>query len=51
MKMIGAARLIASRADAGELVPSPLARELHDAITACVVQHARKTGMAGTAAP
>lgn len=49
MKMIGAARLIASRADAGELVPSPLARELHDAITACVV--ARKTGIAGTAAP
>lgn len=46
-----AARLIASRTEPGELVPSPLARELHDAIAAGVVKHARKTGMAGTAAP
>lgn len=49
--MIEAARLIASRTEPGELVPSPLARELHDAIAAGVVKHARKTGMAGTAAP
>lgn len=49
--MIEAARLIASRTEAGELVPSPLARELHEAIAAGVVKHARKTGMAGTAAP
>jgi malate dehydrogenase (oxaloacetate-decarboxylating) len=49
--MIEAARLIASRTEPGELVPSPLARELHDAIAAGVVRHARKTGMAGTAAP
>jgi len=49
--MIEAARLIASRAEPGELVPSPLARELHEAIAAAVVRHARKTGMAGTAAP
>lgn len=33
------------------LLPSPLARELHDAIAAGVVNHARSTGMAGTAAP
>jgi malate dehydrogenase (oxaloacetate-decarboxylating) len=49
--MIEAARLIASRTEPGELVPSPLARELHDAITASVVRHARNTGMAETAAP
>jgi malate dehydrogenase (oxaloacetate-decarboxylating) len=49
--MIEAARLIASRTEPGELVPSPLARELHDAITEGVIKHARKTGMAGTAAP
>jgi malate dehydrogenase (oxaloacetate-decarboxylating) len=49
--MIETARLIASRAEPGELVPSPLARELHEAIAAGVVKHARKTGMAGTAAP
>jgi len=49
--MIETARLIASRTEPGELVPSPLARELHDAIAAGVVRHARKTGMAGTAAP
>jgi malate dehydrogenase (oxaloacetate-decarboxylating) len=49
--MIEAARLIASRTEPGELVPSPLARELHDAIAAAVVKHARNTGMAGTAAP
>jgi len=49
--MIEAARLIANRAEPGELVPSPLARELHEAIAAAVVRHARKTGMAGTAAP
>ena len=49
--MIEAARLIAARTPPGELVPSPLARELHDAIAAGVVRHARKTGMAGTAAP
>jgi malate dehydrogenase (oxaloacetate-decarboxylating) len=48
--MIEAARLIASRAEPGELVPSPLARELHEAIAAGVVRHARRTGMAGTAA-
>lgn len=49
--MIETARLIASRTEPGELVPSPLARELHEAIAAGVVRHARKTGMAGTAAP
>ena len=49
--MIEAGRLIASRTEPGELVPSPLARELHEAIAAGVVRHARKTGMAGTAAP
>jgi malate dehydrogenase (oxaloacetate-decarboxylating) len=49
--MIEAARLIASRTEPGELVPSPLARELHEAIAAGVVEHARRTGMAGTAAP
>jgi len=49
--MIEAARVIASRTEPGELVPSPLARELHEAIAAGVVKHARKTGMAGTAAP
>jgi malate dehydrogenase (oxaloacetate-decarboxylating) len=49
--MIEAARLIASRTELGELVPSPLGRELHEAIAAGVVKHARKTGMAGTAAP
>jgi malate dehydrogenase (oxaloacetate-decarboxylating) len=49
--MIETARLIASRTEPGELVPSPLARELHEAIAAGVVKHARKTGMAGTAAP
>jgi len=49
--MIEAARVIASRTEPGELVPSPLARELHEAIAAGVVRHARKTGMAGTAAP
>jgi malate dehydrogenase (oxaloacetate-decarboxylating) len=49
--MIETARLIASRAEPGELVPSPLGRELHDAIAAGVVKHAQKSGMAGTAAP
>lgn len=49
--MIEAARLIASRSEPGELVPSPLARELHEAIAAGVAKHARKTGIAGTAAP
>jgi malate dehydrogenase (oxaloacetate-decarboxylating) len=49
--MIEAARLIASRTEPGELVPSPLGRELHEAIAAGVVKHARKSGMAGTAAP
>lgn len=49
--MIEAARLIASRTELGELVPSPLGRELHEAIAAGVVKHARKTGLAGTAAP
>lgn len=49
--MIEAARLIASRTELGELVPSPLGRELHEAIAAGVVKHAHKSGMAGTAAP
>jgi hypothetical protein len=47
----GGLRLIASRTEPGELVPSPLARELHEAIAAGVVKPARKTGTAGTAAP
>jgi hypothetical protein len=49
--VIETARLIASRTEPGELVPSPLARELHEAIAAGVVKYAGKTGMAGTAAP
>ena len=49
--MIEAARVIASWSEPGELVPSPLARELHDAVAASVVKYAHKTGMANTAAP
>ena len=49
--MIEAARLIAARAEPGELVPSPLDRDLHDAIAARVLARARKTGLAGTAVP
>jgi len=49
--MIETARLIASRTEPGELVPSPLARELHEAIAAGVVKYANRSGMAGTAEP
>ncbi|HEY2896965.1 MAG TPA: malic enzyme-like NAD(P)-binding protein [Gemmatimonadaceae bacterium] len=49
--MIEAARTIARHADQGELVPSPLDRALHDAITDAVAQCAIATGMANTAAP
>jgi len=49
--MIEAARTIAAHADAGELVPSPLDRELHDAVVAAVTRCALETGVANTASP
>jgi malate dehydrogenase (oxaloacetate-decarboxylating) len=49
--MIEAARTIARCADGGELVPSPLDRALHDAVTAAVARCAITTGVANTAAP
>jgi malate dehydrogenase (oxaloacetate-decarboxylating) len=49
--MIVAARTIASRAERGELVPSPLDRALHDAITEAVARCVVETGAANTARP
>jgi len=49
--MIEAARTIASHAEPGELVPSPLDRALHDAVADAVARCAIATGMANTARP
>ena len=49
--LIAAARAIASQAEPGELVPSPLDRALHDAVTEAVARCAIDTGMANTASP
>lgn len=49
--MIEAARAIAGCAEPGELVPSPLDRSLHDAITAAVSRCIHDTGIANTASP
>jgi malate dehydrogenase (oxaloacetate-decarboxylating) len=49
--MIEAARTIASHAERGELVPSPLDRALHDAVTDAVARCATATGIAKTASP
>ena len=49
--MIEAARVIASRAEPGELVPSPLGRELHEAVAAAVAGCAAATQLCNTASP
>jgi malate dehydrogenase (oxaloacetate-decarboxylating) len=49
--MIEAARTIASHAEPGELVPSPLDRALHDAITLAVTRCVADIGLANTASP
>ena len=49
--LIVAARTIASWAERGELVPSPLDRALHDAIAVAVARCAVETGVANTARP
>lgn len=49
--MIEAARVIADHAERGELVPSPLDRALHDAITEAVARYAVATRIANTATP
>lgn len=49
--MIVAARVIASRSEHNELVPSPLDRALHDAVAEAVARCAVETGIANTARP
>jgi malate dehydrogenase (oxaloacetate-decarboxylating) len=49
--MIAAARAIAAHAEPGEVVPSPLAKGVHQAVRAAVAEEARRRGLAGTARP
>ena len=49
--MIAAAEAIAAHADAGELVPSPLAPEVHDAVRRATVKTVKELGLVGTARP
>jgi len=44
-----AARVIASFAQPGEVVPSPFDMRIHDAVRACVVERARAQGLTNTA--
>ncbi|HEY4116695.1 MAG TPA: malic enzyme-like NAD(P)-binding protein [Byssovorax sp.] len=46
---IAAARAIAAHAEPGEVVPSPLAPEVHRAVRAAVAEEARRSGLANTA--
>jgi len=46
---IAAARAIASCAEPGEVVPSPLLRNVHDAVVAAVTEAARAEGLENTA--
>jgi malate dehydrogenase (oxaloacetate-decarboxylating) len=47
--MVAAAVAIAAHAERGELVPAPLAREVHVAVTKAVAEKATELGLAGTA--
>jgi malate dehydrogenase (oxaloacetate-decarboxylating) len=47
--MIAAARAIAAHAEAGEVVPSPLAPGVHAAVRDAVMTEARRLGLEGTA--
>jgi malate dehydrogenase (oxaloacetate-decarboxylating) len=47
--MIAAARTIASLAEPGEVVPSPLSKSVHQAVREAVATEARNQGLAGTA--
>jgi malate dehydrogenase (oxaloacetate-decarboxylating) len=49
--MIDAARVIACRVDEDELLPAPLDRSLHAAVSSAVSARAVADGLAGTAAP
>lgn len=49
--MIEAAVVIAAHAEPGEIVPSPLHREVHAAVAEAVAAKARALGLAGTAQP
>jgi malate dehydrogenase (oxaloacetate-decarboxylating) len=46
---IAAARAIAACAEPGEVVPSPLVRNVHDAVIEAVIEAARAQGLEGTA--
>ena len=46
---VAAAETIAARAEPGEVVPSPLNPEVHQAVRRAVAEKARETGLAGTA--
>jgi malate dehydrogenase (oxaloacetate-decarboxylating) len=49
--MLDAARVIASFAREGELVPSPLDLEVHQAVAVAVAARARAQGLGDTAQP
>jgi malate dehydrogenase (oxaloacetate-decarboxylating) len=49
--MIAAARAIAQLAEEGEIVPSPLDADVHQAVAKAVAEKARELGLAGTAKP
>jgi malate dehydrogenase (oxaloacetate-decarboxylating) len=48
---LAAARAIAEEAEEGEIVPSPLAMNVHQAVAEAVASKARELGLANTAAP
>jgi malate dehydrogenase (oxaloacetate-decarboxylating) len=47
--MVAAAVAIAAHAEPGELVPAPLSREVHAAVTKAVAEKATEQGLKGTA--
>jgi malate dehydrogenase (oxaloacetate-decarboxylating) len=49
--LLAAATTIAARAEAGEIVPSPLSMSVHAAVAEAVAAKARELGLANTAAP
>jgi malate dehydrogenase (oxaloacetate-decarboxylating) len=49
--LTAAAEAIAAAAEPGEVVPSPLNREVHEAVTRAVADEVMRAGLAGTAVP